>query len=145
MRASAQGRVGAEDFSAGVDYLGTRAFVERGRIGVIGICGSGSFAISAAKIAPRLKAVATVSMYDMGAVTRNGLKMSQPATRTKVQSSCEARTASDKAEVPPRVEYEITQKARGLGPTMKALTDWWQMYGDTVPKRPSTRGRKAVG
>src|SRR5213595_3748007 len=40
----------AEDFSAAVDFLGTRAFVDRGRIGAIGICGSGSFVISAAKI-----------------------------------------------------------------------------------------------
>lgn len=39
----------AEDFSAAVDFLGTRPFVDRNRIGVIGICGSGSFAISAAK------------------------------------------------------------------------------------------------
>lgn len=64
----------AETFSAAVDYLGTRPFVDRERIGAIGICGSGSFAISAAKIDPRLKAVATVSMYDMGAASRNGLK-----------------------------------------------------------------------
>uniref|UniRef100_UPI003BF9BE5C winged helix-turn-helix transcriptional regulator n=1 Tax=Pseudomonas viridiflava TaxID=33069 RepID=UPI003BF9BE5C len=33
------------------------------------------------------------------------------------------------AEVPPRVEYEITEKARGLGPTMEALTIWWQEHG----------------
>lgn len=64
----------AEDFSAAVDFLGTQAFVDRQRIGVIGICGSGSFAISAAKIDPRLKAIATLSMYDMGAANRNGLK-----------------------------------------------------------------------
>jgi fermentation-respiration switch protein FrsA (DUF1100 family) len=66
----------AEDFSAAVDYLGTRPFVDRERIGVIGICGSGSFAISAAKIDPRLKAIATVSMYDMGAANRNALRHS---------------------------------------------------------------------
>jgi len=66
----------AEDFSAAVDFLGTRPFVDRGRIGVLGICGSGSFAISAAKIDPRMKAVATVSMYDMGAANRNALKHS---------------------------------------------------------------------
>lgn len=43
----------AETFSTAVDILGTRPFVNRG----------GSFAISAAKIDPRLKAVATISMY----------------------------------------------------------------------------------
>lgn len=64
----------AEDFSAAVDYLGAQGFVDRTRIGVLGICGSGSFAISAAKIDPRMKAIATVSMYDMGAANRNGLK-----------------------------------------------------------------------
>ena len=64
----------AEDFSAAVDFLGTRPTVDREHIGVIGICGSGSFAISAAKIDPRLRAIATVSMYDMGAANRNGLK-----------------------------------------------------------------------
>lgn len=63
----------AEDFSAAVDYLGTQTFVDRNNIGVIGVCGSGSFAISAAKIDPRLKAIATVSMYDMGSANRNAL------------------------------------------------------------------------
>jgi fermentation-respiration switch protein FrsA (DUF1100 family) len=66
----------AEDFSAAVDFLGTRPFVDRNRIGAIGICGSGSFVISAAKIDPRMKAIATVSMYDMGAAARHALRKS---------------------------------------------------------------------
>jgi len=73
----------AEDFSAAVDYLGTRPFIDRQRIGVLGICGSGSFVISAAKIDPRMKAIATVSMYDMGAANRNGLKHSQTLEQRK--------------------------------------------------------------
>lgn len=66
----------AEDFSAAVDFLRAQPFVSRDQIGAIGICGSGSFVISAAKIDPRIKAVATVSMYDMGAASRNGLRHS---------------------------------------------------------------------
>ena len=66
----------SEDFSAAVDFLGTQAFVDRSRIGAIGICGSGSFVISAAKIDPRMRAIATVSMYDMGAANRNALNHS---------------------------------------------------------------------
>lgn len=73
----------AEDFSAAVDFLGTRPFVDRERIGVLGICGSGSFVISAAKIDPRMKAVATVSMYDMGSASRNGLRHSTTLEQRK--------------------------------------------------------------
>lgn len=73
----------AEDFSAAVDFLVTRSFVDRDRIGAIGICGSGSFIISAAKIDPRMKAIATVSMYDMGAANRNALKHSQTIEQRK--------------------------------------------------------------
>jgi hypothetical protein len=73
----------AEAFSAGVDFLGTQPFVDRNRIGAIGICGSGSFVISAAKIDPRMKAIATVSMHDMGAANRNGLRHSQTVEQRK--------------------------------------------------------------
>ncbi|WP_064684300.1 alpha/beta hydrolase [Rhizobium bangladeshense] len=55
-----------EDFSAGVDFLGLDPRVDRNRIGIIGVCASGAFALAAAQIDPRMKAVATVSMYDMG-------------------------------------------------------------------------------
>jgi uncharacterized protein len=73
----------AEDFSAAVDFLGTQPFVDRERIGVLGICGSGSFVVSAAKIDPRMKAVATVSMYDMGSAARNALQRSQTVEQRK--------------------------------------------------------------
>ncbi len=49
------------------------------------------------------------------------------------------------AEVPPRVEYEITPKARGLGPTMEALTAWWNEHGKSVPAKTTSRGRKPQG
>jgi len=73
----------AEDFSAAVDFLGTRPFVDRNNIGVIGVCGSGSFVVSAAKIDPRMKAIATVSMYDMGSANRNALNHSQTLDQRK--------------------------------------------------------------
>ena len=83
----------AEDFSAAVDFLGTRPFVDRNRIGVLGICGSGSFVISAAKIDPRMKAIATVSMYDMGAANRNALRHSLTLDQRKqiIEAAAEQR------------------------------------------------------
>ncbi|MEY4963715.1 MAG: hypothetical protein RLZZ323_1034 [Bacteroidota bacterium] len=63
-----------EDFSAGVDYIGTRNFIDRNKIGVIGLCGSGGFSLAAAAVDIRIKAVATVSMYDIARVEANGWK-----------------------------------------------------------------------
>jgi fermentation-respiration switch protein FrsA (DUF1100 family) len=62
----------AEDFSAGVDFLGTLPYVDREQIGAIGICGSGGFALSAAQVDPRIKAVATAAMYDISGAQRDG-------------------------------------------------------------------------
>lgn len=82
-----------DDFSAAVDFLTTQAFVDAERIGGLGICGSGSFVISAAKIDPRIRAVATVSMYDMGAAARDGLDKGQSLEqrRAMIQSATEQR------------------------------------------------------
>ncbi len=62
-----------EDFSAAVDFLSNHARVNPQAIGVIGICGGGGYSVSAAQIDHRIKAVATISMYDMGRARRQGL------------------------------------------------------------------------
>ncbi len=67
----------AEDFSAGVDYLGTLPYIDRERIGALGICGSGGFALNAAQVDLRIKAVVAVAMYDISGVKRNGWMDSQ--------------------------------------------------------------------
>ena len=64
--------INTEDFSAAVDYLGMHGSVDRNKIGIIGICGFGGFALNAAAVDKRVKAVATTSMYDMSRVNANG-------------------------------------------------------------------------
>ena len=64
--------INTEDFSAAVDYLVTRPDVDSFRIGIIGICGWGGFALNAAAIDTRIKATVAVTMYDMSRVSANG-------------------------------------------------------------------------
>ncbi|MBF4471325.1 alpha/beta hydrolase [Flavobacterium sp. HJJ] len=64
--------INTEDFSAAVDFLGLQKNVDRNKIGIIGICGFGGFALNAAIVDKRVKAVATTSMYDMSRVLAKG-------------------------------------------------------------------------
>ena len=61
-----------EDFSAGVDYLGSLKYIDREKIGALGICGSGGFAVSAASMDRRIKAVVTSALYDINGLM-NGM------------------------------------------------------------------------
>lgn len=64
--------INTEDFSAAIDFLGLQKNVDRNRLGIIGICGFGGFALNATAVDKRVKAVATTSMYDMSRVTAKG-------------------------------------------------------------------------
>ena len=65
--------VRVEDFSAAVDFLSNHPAVDADKIGVIGICGGGCYSVSATQIDHRIKALATISMYDMGRARRQGV------------------------------------------------------------------------
>lgn len=61
-----------EDFSAAVDYLSNLDNVAADKIGIVGICGWGGFALNAAAMDPRIKATVISTMYDMSRVSANG-------------------------------------------------------------------------
>lgn len=64
--------INTEDFSAAVDYLGNLGIVNRDKIGILGVCGFGGFALNAAISDTRVKAVATSTMYDMTRIVAKG-------------------------------------------------------------------------
>lgn len=64
--------ISTEDFSAAVDYLTNREDVDPERVGILGICGWGGFALNATANDPRIKATVTSTMYDMSRVNANG-------------------------------------------------------------------------
>ncbi|WP_245776970.1 alpha/beta hydrolase [Sinomicrobium oceani] len=64
--------INTEDFSAAIDFLGLQDNIDRNKLGIIGICGFGGFALNATAVDKRIKAVATTSMYDMSRVNAEG-------------------------------------------------------------------------
>ncbi|GAA3837130.1 alpha/beta hydrolase [Brevibacterium ammoniilyticum] len=61
-----------EDVSAVVDYLTTLPYVDDERIGAMGICAGAGYTANAAINDPRIAAVGTVSMVNIGQMFRNG-------------------------------------------------------------------------
>lgn len=64
--------ISTEDFSSAVDFLGMQKNIDRNKIGILGICGFGGFALNATAVDKRVKAVAVTSMYDMTRVMSKG-------------------------------------------------------------------------
>jgi uncharacterized protein len=124
----------AEDVKAAVSFLATRAEVDPGRIGALGICASGGYVPYAAQTDLRIKAVATVSAGDLGTVMRDGLGGGQsPETlRAMLEASAAARTAEARGEGIVRQEWitdavdaetwEYYRTPRGFHP--RAVQPW---------------------
>ncbi|RZL90744.1 MAG: alpha/beta hydrolase [Variovorax sp.] len=132
----------AESFSAAVDFLGSQAFVDRQKIGAIGICGSGSFVISAAKIDPRLKAIATVSMYDMGAANRDALNHSQTVEQRKqiIAAAAEQRQVEFNGGAIQYTGGTVLELAADTHPIQREFYDFYRTpRGEFTPNRASAR------
>ena len=89
--------INTEDFSAAVDFLSVQPDVDADRIGILGICGFGGFAISAAANDTRIKATVASTMYDMCRVTANGYNDSDDNAdaRYKAKEAMNAQRAED--------------------------------------------------
>lgn len=69
-----------EDIRGMADFITQYAGVDKHRIGLLGICGGGGYALKAAQTDKRFKAVATLSMFNSGLVRRNGFMNSGLST-----------------------------------------------------------------
>ncbi len=65
------------DISGAIDFIQQFPGVDANRIGALGICGGGGYTFATAQMDKRIKAVATLSMFNTGDVRRNGYMRSQ--------------------------------------------------------------------
>ncbi len=91
--------VRTEDLRVAADYMTTRSDIDVNRLGVLGICAGGGFVIKAAQTEHRYKAVATVSMADLGQLRRYGLNdVLKPRMRERLEEVGRQRTLEAKGE-----------------------------------------------
>ena len=64
--------INTEDFQAAVDYLITNPLVDPTKVGILGICGWGGFALNTASIETRIKFTIASTMYNMSRVNHCG-------------------------------------------------------------------------
>ena len=85
------------DIRGMVDFIQQYPGVDPERVGALGICGGGGYTLGAAQNDKRIKAVATLSMFNTGDVRRNGYMRTQTATieeRLKAAAEARAREAA---------------------------------------------------
>lgn len=129
----------SEDFSAGVDYLGSLDYVNREQIGAIGICGSGGFALSAAAMDTRIKAVATAAMYDISAM---GNTMNTESRNAMIKSMSEQRWQDfENGEPAYTRNYPLEAPLDELPKDLSGLNvEWWTFYGLKRGWHPNSGG-----
>ncbi len=132
----------SESFMACVDYLGTKVgFVDRERIAVLGICGSGGFSLLAASMDVRIKAVITASLYDMTDVRGMNHLDSQGIYEMKKALS-EKRYEDFLSDRPEYIPYFPEEPYKDLGslPETDPVTNEWNRFY-ALPRGHHVRAR----
>jgi fermentation-respiration switch protein FrsA (DUF1100 family) len=81
-----------EDIYAMCDFIAQYKGVDTAKMGLLGICGGGGYALKAAQADKRFKAIATISMFNSGVVRRNGFMNSQVSTiQARLKQASDAR------------------------------------------------------
>ena len=129
----------SENISAGVDYLGLLPYIDREKIAALGICGSGGFALSAAAMDTRIRAVVTASMFDMSAAARLGMTPEQIQERKEMLSLQRWQDAEigEPEYIPSYGEEavgEIPEEIQGL------WREFFEFYGTKRGHHPNARG-----
>lgn len=127
-----------EDFSAAIDYLGTRSYINKEQLGAIGLSGGGSFALAAAQVDIRIKAICTASIADISARDDFYSPEERQAVLKRIAEQRWEDFESDHPEyIPIFPEAPSSEVAEGRTPLD---TEFNEFYGTDRGFHPNARG-----
>jgi uncharacterized protein len=134
-----------EDFRCAVDYLVTQDFVDADRIGVLGICGGGGYAVNAAMTERRFKAVATIVGANYGRLVREG-DLTPDAALKALEGISAQRTAEARGAQPAVTAYIPQSQAQlaSLGITDVDVVEAVDYYTTERGQKPGSTNQLNV-
>lgn len=119
--------INTEDFSAAVDFLANHKMVDSSKIGILGICGFGGFALNAAAMDTRIKATVASTMYDMTRVNAKGYNDSiDSKARLELKKSLNNQRTLDYKNGTFAKAAGLPEKLSGDEPQF--IKDYWDYY-----------------
>lgn len=133
--------VRVEDIRCAVDYLMTQPFVGEGRVGLLGICAGGGYAINAALTEHRIKAIGTVVATDIGRAFRQMLprhELFRVLEEVGKQRTAEARGGEQRRDpwIPDSLE---DAQVAGIGDP--ELLEAVEFYRESTYRHPNSTNR----
>jgi uncharacterized protein len=130
-----------EDIRCAADHLATLPFVDEERIGLLGICAGGGYAVGAALTDHRFKALGTVVAGDIGRAFRRMQPREQMLETLKAVGR--ARTARARGEAARRDPWipDSLAAAEAAGATDRDLLDAVGYYRESSHRHPRSTNR----
>lgn len=132
-----------EDIRCAIDYLSIHPQVDPDRIGALGICAGGGYTVNAAQTEYRIKAVATVSAFDVGSARREGVPRGMITEEQRVQrlKDVGAQRTREAAGEPRRMIYFVPKSAAEINEnTPELYREGYDYYCTPRAQHPNAPG-----
>jgi fermentation-respiration switch protein FrsA (DUF1100 family) len=131
-----------DDISCGIDFLVKQPQVDPERIGSLGICAGGGYALCNAATEPRAKAVAAVSTFNLGEARREGMgTISYEERMKRLKGASDARSREARGEAVRLVPVVPDSPAAFTESTPQLYREGYDYYRTARAQHPSSPNR----